>query len=50
MAGILDFYGYDSGTNDMVSQKQQLANIDNAQDEKIKKNISYCNVNNHSLR
>ena len=36
MAGILDFYGYDSGINDIVSQKQQQANIDNAQDEKIK--------------
>ena len=39
MAGILDFYGYDSGTNDMVSQKQQLlsnqAKIDGVQNEKI---------------
>lgn len=36
MAGILDFYGYDSGANDIVSQKQQQANIDNTQDKKIK--------------
>ena len=39
MAGILDFYGYDSGANDIVSQKQQLldnqAKIDGVQNEKI---------------
>lgn len=36
MAGTLDFYNYDIEANGVISQKQQQAKIDSAQNEKIK--------------
>lgn len=36
MAGTLDFYNYDIEANGVISQKQQQAKIDSAQNEKIR--------------